>query len=71
MFLTHVQGVRASHVASGGDVAEMTSSVTQAQYYLVLWMNDGSKVSFSIDEYPKVTHANGEVVMTTESGTFS
>lgn len=48
MFLTHVQGVRASHVASGGDVAEMTSSVTQAQYYLVLWMNDGSKVSFSL-----------------------
>lgn len=49
MFLTHVQGVRASHVASGGDVAEMTSSVTQAQYYLVLWMNDGSKVSFSFE----------------------
>ncbi len=71
MFLTHVQGVRASHVASGGNVAEMTFSVTQAQYYLVLWMNDGSKVSFSFDEYPKVTHANGEVVMTTESGTFS
>lgn len=71
LFVSHTQAVRANQSISGGDVAAMVSDETQPQYYLVLWMNDGSKVLFSFDDYPKVTHTNGEVVMTTENGSFA
>lgn len=71
LLLAHVQDANASCVISDDNVAATASDATQTQYSLVLWMYDGSKIFFSVDDYPKVTHVNGEVIMTTTKGSFT
>ena len=60
-----------SVTASNGCQAICRVNVPEPSYYLFLWLRDGRYDSYAFTDKPRISYADGDMNITSESGTYS
>lgn len=60
-----------SVTASNGCMAVCRISVPEPSYHLFLWLRDGRYDAYAFADKPRITYADGDMVIASEAGTYS